>query len=274
MKISFIRPRPELQPYIESFWILESPSGLPESDRSLVAPNGCAKLIVPCENAIVSIADGKRQVSHHQQLYFVGNRESSTLLRTSPQRTTFITIEFSPHGAFPVFGVPMSETSNRLCEADAVFGKWSRELRQRIDDLPAMAQKVAGIEDQLIRLLRTHECRNRVVDACVRKIRSADGRIAIADLQRATGYSWRYLDRLFKEHVGLSPKVLARICRFQKFYRRWATGESFDQFRDELYDHYSDQAHFSREFRKMTGHSPVRFMREVPNEFGRRLLIK
>ena len=43
-------------------------------------------------------------------------------------------------------------------------------------------------------------------------------------------------------------------------------------FKAELYDHYYDQAHFTKEFRKMTGHSPQKFIREVSNEFGRRLM--
>ena len=95
--------------------------------------------------------------------------------------------------------------------------------------------------------------------------------MSIRDLERQTGYSRRYLDRLFQQHVGLSPKVLAEIFRFQRFYRKWAVGMSFDLLKTELYDHYYDQSHFTREFQRMTGHPPQKFMREVSNEFGRRL---
>jgi AraC-like DNA-binding protein len=38
--------------------------------------------------------------------------------------------------------------------------------------------------------------------------------MSIGELERHTGYSRRYLDRLFQQHVGLSPKVLAEIFRF------------------------------------------------------------
>ena len=54
MKVTFVKPRHELKPYIESFWVLESPSGLPASDSSIAAPNGCSKLIIPYENSLVS----------------------------------------------------------------------------------------------------------------------------------------------------------------------------------------------------------------------------
>src|ERR1700751_970199 len=98
--------------------------------------------------------------------------------------------------------------------------------------------------------------------------------MSIHELERQTGYSRRYLDRLFQQHVGLSPKRLAEIFRFQRFYRKWAAGVSFDLLKAELYDHYYDQSHFSREFHRMTGHPPQRFMRDVPNEFGRRILVR
>jgi hypothetical protein len=38
MRLSFVQPRAELQPYIESFWVLESPVGMPVT--SMAAPNG------------------------------------------------------------------------------------------------------------------------------------------------------------------------------------------------------------------------------------------
>lgn len=272
LKISFVRPHAELRPYIESFWLLESPTGLPGSATSIAAPNGCSKLIIPYENSIISEANGRTQRSYANRMYFVGNRDSATLIRSSTQKTGFIAIEFRPHGAFPIFGVPMSETFNQLWETDCLFGQWSREVQLAFNDLEPVDTKVAYIQDRLILLLRKNRCERGLVSYCVGALRSADGRISIRELQQRTGYSRRYLDRLFRQHVGLSPKVLAEIFRFQRFYRAWAEGRPFDVIKAELYDHYYDQSHFTKEFRKMTGHSPGKFIREVSNEFGRRLV--
>jgi AraC-like DNA-binding protein len=272
VKISFVTPRLELQPYIESFWVLESPTGLPASANSIAAPNGCSKLIIPYENSIVSVADGRIQLSHEQRMYFVGNRDSATLIRSSAHKTGFIAIEFRPHGAFPIFGVPMSETSNRLWETDCVFGQWSRDVQEKVNNAEHVDQKVAYIQDRLSLLQRKNRREAPLVDYCVRTLRSANGRVSIRELVQQTGFSRRYVNKLFQQHVGLSPKILAEIFRFQSFYRKWAEGLSFDLFKAELYDHYYDQAHFTKEFRKMTGHSPQKFIREVSNEFGRRLV--
>jgi AraC-like DNA-binding protein len=274
MKIIFVKPRHELEAFIQSFWLFESPVGFPASERSIAAPNGCSKLIIPYQNSLVSIVSGRgAKVSHEHGLYFVGNRDSSVLLESSARKTGFVAIEFRPHGAFPLFGVSMAETFNGLWEADLVFNRWGRQVLEILCNLERADRKIDFIQDQLVRLLRNNAGRNWLVEYCVHLLESTDGRTSIKELVQQTGYSRRYLDLLFQQHVGLSPKVLAGIFRFQKFYRKWAQGQSFDLIKNDLYDDYYDQAHFTKEFRKMTGYSPRRFSLQVPNEFGRRLTL-
>jgi AraC-like DNA-binding protein len=274
MKISFVQPRPELQACIESFWVFESALGMPATDTSMAAPNGCPKLVIPYENSLVSTADGRTQVSHEQGLYFVGNRDTSTVLHSKARKTGFIVIEFAPHGAFPVFGIPMQETVNGLFGADTVFGQWGRQTREALSNLEAVSRKLDFIQDQLVSLLGKNRRDNGIIDFCIRSLKAHDGRMAIKELEQRTGYSRRYLDLLFGKHVGLSPKAVARIFRFHKFYRKWAQGQPYEVLKQEYEDDYYDQAHFTKEFKRMTGYSLREYTREVSNEFGRRITLK
>ena len=272
MNLSFVQPRPELRPYIKSIWVFESALGMPPADTSLAAPNGCPKLIILCENSLESTVEGRVQVSR-EGLYFVGNRDSSALIRSSSRKTRFIGIEFSPHGAFPVFGIPMQETVNHLFSAEELFGPWGREVWENLLNMEEVGQKLHFIQDELVRLLRENQRDNALIDFCVRTLELVHGRMAIKELERKAGYTRRYLDLLFSQHVGFAPKVLAGIFRFQRFYRQWARGLPYDSLRDELYDYYYDQAHFTKEFKRMTGYSPQKFTLEVTNEFGRLLCL-
>jgi len=274
MRLSFVQPRPELQPYIESLWVFESPVGMPPTDTSLAAPNGCPKLIIPYENSLEATFDGHSQVSHEGGLYFVGNRATPTLIRSSVRPTGFIGIEFSPHGAFPLFGIAMQETVNGLFDAEVLFGTWGRRARETLCNFQKVRQKIDFIQEQLAVGLRRNPRQNAVVDFCVRWLKLSDGQFVMNELERKTGYSRRYLDLLFNEHVGLSPKALAEIFRFQRFYRKWAQGLHYQTLKEELYDYYYDQAHFTKEFKKMTGYSPRKFTVDISNEFGRRLSLK
>src|SRR5215469_3212370 len=275
MRVSFIKPRQQLWPYIESFWVCESPTGMPLTDRNLAVPNGCAKLIIPYENSLFGSCQGRSGVSRENGFYFVGNRETATLISSSERKTGFIGIAFSPHGAFPLFGMHMSETVyEKMFDSEVLFGRWGRQTRETLCNLENVDQKVSFIQNELVRLTRRKQLENGVIDFCVKIMKLAHGRVLLKEMERKTGYTRRYLDLLFKQHVGLSPKVLARIFRFQRFYQKWAQGLSYDTIMNELYDYYYDQAHFSKEFKKMTGYAPREFMSGVCNEFGRRLVLK
>jgi AraC-like DNA-binding protein len=169
----------------------------------------------------------------------------------------------------------MHETvDEKIFDSEALSGRWGRETREVLGNLEGVDRKVSFIQDKLVRLARSNHGSNGIVDFCVRTLRLAHGSTPIQELERMTGYTRRYLDGLFRLHVGLSPKVLAGIFRFQMFYREWARGLSYDVVKERLYDHYYDQSHFSKEFKRMTGHSPREFMNDVPNEFGRRLTLR
>jgi hypothetical protein len=221
MNISFIKPRQELQPYIESFWVCESATGIPLGEGSLAVPNGCAKLIVPYENSLSGISEERTGVSREHGLYFVGNRVKATLIHSSAQRTGFIGIEFSPQGAFPLFGIPMYETvDEKIFDSEVLFGRWGREMTEAVCNLEGVDQKIDFIQDEMVRLARGNQRHNCVIDFSVAALKVANGRLPIRELERTTGYTRRYLDILFKQHVGLSPKVLAGIFRFQHFYKK------------------------------------------------------
>lgn len=273
MKVSFVQPRSELQPYITAFWVFESALGMPQKDTNLAAPNGCPKLIILCDNSLEVIADGQPTLSP-EGLYLVGNRDTATFIRSAPRKTTIIGIEFRPHGAFPVFGMPMQETANRVNDWESIFGSWGREIWETFRNLPTVSSKLAYIQAQLVRLLDRNYRDSRLIDFCVNNLELTNGRMTIRELEQKTGYTHRYLELLFRQHVGFPPKVLAGIFRFQKFYRRWARGLSYDLLREDLYDDYYDQAHFTKEFKRMTGHSPRNFILHVHNDFGRRLSLK
>lgn len=273
MKITFFEPRGELRPYIQSLWVFESPYGMPSEERSLAAPNGCAKLIIPYANSLESIANGRSQISREHGLYFVGNQESSTLVQSSPQDTGFIGIEFYPHGAFPLFGISMHETVNGLYEAEAIFDKWGKEVRQSISSIGNVDEKVQFVQTQLASILKDR-LRNPLVEFCVNSLKNSHGLLSIKELEVKTGFTRQYLNQLFRRHVGLSPKSLSRMYRFQRFYKLWAVGTPYEVLKDELYDYYYDQGHFIKEFKQLTGYAPRQFAKEVPNEFGRRLLSK
>lgn len=82
----------------------------------------------------------------------------------------------------------------------------------------------------------------------------------LADL---SGYSLRAVQRLFRDYVGASPKWVIRRNRLQEVALRIEKGDapSLAQLAADL--GYADQAHLSRDFKRVVGKTPRQFAASV-----------
>jgi AraC-like DNA-binding protein len=216
---------------------------------------------------------GSPQETKEHGLYFAGVQEAPTLLASCPRDTGFVVVEFRPHGAYPFLNLAMGEIANGLFSFDELRTRLGREMRETVCNLYGADRKIEFVQARLARLLADNGPQPSVVDYAVARLEAASGSLPVKGLERETGYSSRYLERLFKEQVGVGPKALGRIFRFQRFYTKWAQGQGYDGLTDELYDYYHDQSHFAKEFKEFTGYAPRRFASQIPNEFGRRITL-
>lgn len=92
--------------------------------------------------------------------------------------------------------------------------------------------------------------------------------VAIKQLEKETGYSSRWINMKFYEKVGLSPKGLCSINRFQAYYSTLTNNSAKLFTQKEFYNHYYDQSHFIKEFKRFTGLAPAKFDSLV-NDFGK-----
>jgi AraC-like DNA-binding protein len=79
---------------------------------------------------------------------------------------------------------------------------------------------------------------------------------SIVEVARDTGLSRRRFATLFRQQVGLTPKLYCRLQRFHQVVRRIASGASIDWAQVSLEGGYYDQAHMAHEFREFSGVSP------------------
>ena len=89
------------------------------------------------------------------------------------------------------------------------------------------------------------------------RLLNSDGAVPVASLAEEVGWSRRHLAARFREHVGLPPKALARILRFERAAERLRRGA--DLADAALDSGYYDQAHFNRDFRAFAGLTPTEY---------------
>ncbi|MEO8151522.1 MAG: AraC family transcriptional regulator [Rhizobacter sp.] len=103
----------------------------------------------------------------------------------------------------------------------------------------------------------------RIKRACA-ALKSTDGSIDIEALASACATSERNLSRLFKLWVGMGPKQLQRVLRFQRVLEAFDRGErpAWASLAHDL--GYSDQSHLVREFAAFAGLPPESILNGTP----------
>jgi AraC-like DNA-binding protein len=241
---------------------------MPQEDMKLIVPNGMVKLTIPFCNGISGRYKDWFHLSKESALTLIGISDSPAIVdleHDAPHGN--IGIEFSPVGAYRILRLHQSEIRNKIFLLEEIMGKSARDIQEIIANTNSIKDKVQIIQSYLLTLVSKSEP-DPILDYCVRLIEGTKGLVSLTELQRKTGYSSRWLYEKFMDKVGLSPKNLSSVVRFMHFYDQWAKNPGPDFFKKDIYDYFFDQAHFIKEFKRFTGHSPLRFA-QSENEFGR-----
>ncbi|MEK7728203.1 MAG: helix-turn-helix transcriptional regulator [candidate division KSB1 bacterium] len=250
-------PSPPLQRYLEAFWQLESSALLSNTPPEKILPDGCAEIVFNLADPFQRFHDNA-QIERQPRAIFVGQmRQHITIAPTG--KVQLFGIRFKPGGAYPFLQLPLSETVNQIIDAEVVRRDFVVELEERLHEARSFRERKRVAEQALLR--RTCQESDHAVEALVARIIVSEGLRSVTELARDIGLSARQLERRFQTHVGLSPKILARIIRFQKVFK--AREESSNGWSHvALSCGYYDQAHLIHDFKAFSGQNPSAFLLE------------
>jgi AraC-like DNA-binding protein len=171
-----------------------------------------------------------------------------------------IELRLTPLGAHRVFGVPMHELANRTVELEDLLPE-AGELTARLRGASSWAERFDLVEAFLSRRLADSVPPSQAVEWTWHRLRRTGGRASISELAAELGWSHRRLIAHFREQIGLAPKTVARVLRFDRAVA--ALGSSTSRGLAEIaFDcGYFDQAHLNRDFRELAGTTPTVFLR-------------
>src|SRR5207245_3233041 len=118
------------------------------------------------------------------------------------------------------------------------------------------AERVRIVSEALARRLTRLDA-DRHVALAVHDLIRTRGRASVTAIARRTGSTPRHLQRRFAARVGVTPKTLARILRFQNTLRHRAAQGGRDWLRIAIDCGYTDQSHLIRDYAEFSGETPV-----------------
>jgi AraC-like DNA-binding protein len=268
-----VPPSPDLAPWISHFRIIRGPSASSAAPTALrLLTDGCTGVVIDC----APTAPASPPV-------FMGVMRAATVV-TVAERREIIGVRFKPGGALPFIASSLHEFTGRRVPLPLLWG----DLAQRMGHAVRSAtcnDRVAALEYCLRGRLRQQQSaasgRQATTAREVALVSQAtahlgrDAAVRVRDVAAALDVGERALERMFNRAVGVPPKVFHRMRRCCEAARliRHACGEHPHPTRTASVAPchwsaiasdagYADQSHFIREFRALTGATPVAYAAE------------
>jgi len=238
-------PSADLAPFVEHYWIVRWDLDAPTMAESLPNPS-------------------MHMVFYGGQAELVGVMMRGRFTVPLEGRGGAIGVKFRPGGFRPFADRSLAAFANRRWPLAAVLGERAAALAAEVfacfdDD----GRVIAHVET----FLRSHRPRQ---DAAMELAARTVARIAedrtitrVEQLLDEAGTTLRRLQRLFREHVGATPKWVIQRYRLIEAADRLAAGDAADGAALALDLGYADQAHFIRDFKRIVGRPPAAYARTL-----------
>jgi AraC-like DNA-binding protein len=247
-----IAPIPELRPIVECIWTLESEPGEAGGQVEPVLPDGCPELVMQFGDCFERVfSDGTCEPQ--SEILFAGQLTNQIALRPTGTVAT-LGVRFRPGSAAAILHMPQQPLHGTTLGVDVLDSRLSGELASIRDGSRSLGDAIDAIQGYLRARLDSKWLDPRVL-AAVRMIRRHHGQVGMDDVARRVEMTRRHLERRFDRTVGISPKRLARIVRFQHALRMLQRPTSSGAA-TALECGYADQPHFIRDFTELAGCPP------------------
>lgn len=249
---------PPLAPHVEHLWTARG--YLPAPWRNMILPDGAMELIINLGDpqALCALDDPAAQkVFRHS--WITGERTDPIVIDEAGY-VHLVGVRIRAGGAWPLFGIPLREFTDQVVELESILGSEINHLRDQLGEAPNDDSRFDLLETWLVRRVHGRPQPTRSVSYALRAIQHGADAVRIGAMANEIGISHKHLLREFDRCVGLTPKLFARLCAFQRVIRSIGQEPEVNWSATAARCGYYDQAHLIREFRAFSGLTPAGYL--------------
>lgn len=249
-----IKPGKPLQPYVKCYYVYESDTNVAFDDT--VFPSGCTEIIFNLGTGNWHAFNGEHFVIT-PPIELWGQLVRPLSIR-STGRNTMLGIRLLPQGAATILKDNVSLFNNQVNSFSDINGKSVNNLYAQLQETRSWNKRIALVEAFLLQQLSLATKRLpklAVINNLMYELRHQDIPLTMETMASRYGITARYMQQLFLQYTGLTPKLYSQINRFQKSLQLVTAGDfSLTSIAYEC--GYADQSHFIKEFKTFTGYTP------------------
>lgn len=252
-----ISPCDALKPYICCFWGNGYPQfNEPETAERLVIPDTCMDIIIRInysENKLTASFCTMDEKSYRPEKIKSGSEIS------------VFGIRFFCHSAVLFSTESFRGTKNKAYFPDDIFPGITSELTDIVLRFDTLYERAGEAEKVLMRRFSPERMDYNILNI-INDMITYNCRMKISEIAGKNIISERRMERIFTENIGVSPKTLSNLIRYQLIWQEIVKGgaDIFDLV--EKYG-YTDQAHLLNDFRSRHGMTPTQAFKNAVSDF-------
>jgi AraC-like DNA-binding protein len=196
------------------------------------------------------LIDGERRTS------FVGGLRTSQVTTEHAGRSSGMQIDLVPWAAYRLLRIPMYELAETTIPLEEVL---PAELVNRLGDSPGWEERFRVLDEFFARRLVDAPTVSPELVWAWERLRETHGCMRVGAIADEVGWSRKRMVSGFREQLGLPPKAVGRLLRFERA-RLLAGTMSWQRLAFSC--GYFDQPHLIAEFCAFTGHTPGTFFQD------------
>lgn len=250
-------PKSPLSRFIEFFWMREGDSLKAVQTRLL--PMGTMELVINLHEDKIPLFDRQSRIQRGviNGTMICGTHSENFIIRDT-NKISVMGVHFKPGGGTSFFELPASELYNERISLEELWKARAAELRDRLAQESTPETRFWVLEQFLMQMLRSPNYHPAVNFALQQFQQSAN--LTIRSITEQTGFSARYFNQLFRDQVGVTPKLFCRIQRFQKVLEMLSAKTPVDWIDIAFTCGYFDQAHLIHDFRAFADCTPTEYL--------------
>ncbi|MBB6635833.1 helix-turn-helix transcriptional regulator [Cohnella thailandensis] len=239
------RPGELLAPCIACYWTLdfEPDGGLSKLHR--IVPDGCVDIIID------------RKASSFGKAAFVTGLMTAYETMDLTSRHSLIGIRFYADKARSFLRFPAAEFGGYRAFLEDIWGTEAASFAEQVQSAPNSAEAIRRMEATLIRQLPPgSDASGSPLHSAMEHLYASRGSMTVRELAEKLSYSERNVRRIFRGELGVGPKEMLDIVRFQSALRGMRASPATPLTDAAFRYGYCDQPHFIRSFKRYYGLSP------------------
>jgi AraC-like DNA-binding protein len=254
-------PSTPLSDFIEDFWVYADYT--PPHVKERILPSGTVELVINMGDNELRIYDRVRPgVCERFSGAIVSGPYDRFFVIDTAEEASVLGVHFKPGGAFPFFGLPVSELANTHVDLETLWGRSGRQLRERLLAATSLVDTFRILEAALLGRLSGPRMPRAAVRSAIDALSRPDP-TSVRDVTERVGLSHRRFVEVFKTEVGLTPKRFHRVQRLQRMLALVQRVVTPDWSRLAMDGGFFDQSHLIHEVVTFSGLSPARFARHL-----------